>query len=173
MGARVAALRATVICGRMAVNPHTAALNPVALIAARQARSAFIPQVDGYVVIQMPGETMRCPIKNVIDPDTIIVQIDKPPISRVHNFQFEAMVGVRRRVVNGRETWEAQQDKDFLAEQRAMQQMANPPASKAEPPRVAPAVPEKSRRQQKPKPAAKPKAKASAKAKPKRKAGKK
>jgi hypothetical protein len=156
----------------MAVNPHTAALNPAALIAARQARSSFTPSVGGMLVIQMPGETMRCPVKNVIDADTVIVQIDKPPISRMHTFRFDDVVGVRRRVgPTGSETWEAQQDRDFLAEQRRMQEMANPTPPKAVAPAPKPVEPKKVA-QVKPEPKKKPPAKAKAKAKahPKRKA---
>ena len=155
----------------MAVNPHTVALNPAALIAARQARSSFTPEVGGMLVIQMPGESMRCPVKTVIDPDTVIVHIDKPPISRVHSFRYDAHVGVRRRIeTTGRETWEAQQDADFLAEQRRLQEMMNPPTKAiapapkaAEPKKAAPQKKAATKPKAKPKPATKPKRKAAAK----------
>jgi hypothetical protein len=156
----------------MAVKASQAANEAYDRIVNRQRRSAFIPQVGGFVVVQFPGETMRCEVKSVVDDDAVIVEIGKPPISRMHTFRFEEKVGVRRRVgPTGSETWEAQQDRDFLAEQRRMQEMANPTPPKAVAPAPKPVEPKKVA-QVKPEPKKKPPAKAKAKAKahPKRKA---
>lgn len=108
----------------MAMHPQTAALNPAALIASQQRGSKFIPQAGttdkpSYLVVQFPGESMRCPVQKVVDEDTVIIRIDSPPISRVHSFRFDEIVGVRRRSTAGRQdVWEAQTERDFLAEQK-------------------------------------------------------
>ena len=117
----------------MAVNPQTAALNPAALIAAGQRRSAFTPEVDKFLIVTLPGETMRCPVKRVIDDNTVIVQLATPPISRVHSFQFNDVVGVRRRAGLSGDFWEAQREADFLAEQKRLSeasQQSRPDAPK-------------------------------------------
>lgn len=137
------------------MNPQTAALNPAALIAASQQRSKFIPlagtrEKPSYLVVQFPGESMRCPIEKVINDDTVIIRIDSPPMSRIHSFRFDEVVGVRRRVSSRGETWEAQTERDFLAEQkrrhaeqsRPVQQKPVPvPEQKAPEPKKAAAKP--------------------------------
>lgn len=106
------------------MNPQTAALNPTALISQHQQRSKFLPQAGtadkpSYLVVQFPGESMRCPVEKVIDDDTVFIRIASPPISRVHSFRFDEVVGVRRRATVGRQDiWEAQTERDFFAEQK-------------------------------------------------------
>jgi hypothetical protein len=133
----IAALPWGVICGDMAVkvNPQTAALNPAAIIAARQNRTRFVPKVDSFLVVLLPGESIRCPVRRVFDEDTVIVEIDRPPISKMHTFAMNDHVGVRRKLDNqGREIWQAQRDREFLAEQRQLTEMARPPAPEPPPP---------------------------------------
>lgn len=130
----------------MAMNSQTAALNPSALIASRQQQHRFVPQAGTkenpkYLVVQFPGESMRCPVVKVIDENTVIIRIDSPPISRVHSFRFEEIVGVRRRTAVGRQdSWEAQTERDFLAEQKRKHASAEDRKPKPAPqPKVAPA----------------------------------
>ena len=126
----------------MAAYQKTAALNPAALIAARQRRTAFVPEVDGFLIVLLPGESMRCPVRKVFDDNTVIVELDKPPISKMHTFAMNDHVGVRRRIDNqGREIWEAQRDRDFLQEQKRITEMARPtPAPPPPQPKAAPHV---------------------------------
>lgn len=77
----------------------------------------FTPDVGNYVVVQMPGETMRVLVKKVINEDAILVYLDSVPMSKSHNFGFERTYGARRRSRNGRDVWEPQQDREFLEEQ--------------------------------------------------------
>lgn len=77
----------------------------------------FNPVVGSMIVVQLPGETMRCPIQRVVSPDAVVVKIDTVPMAKSHNFRFDTTVGVRRRLQDGRDVWEAQTDRDFLAEQ--------------------------------------------------------
>ena len=130
------------------MNPQTVALNPAALIAAHQRRSAFVPAVGGKLVVTFPGETMRCTVESVIDDDTAFIRVDSPPISRGHSFQFDRVYGVRRRFKLDREVWEAQTENDFMAEQAKQieaREAANPrprKAKAAEPIPVEPVVAE-------------------------------
>lgn len=129
----------TVILAKpMATNPQTAALNPAALIAASQQRSRFVPSVDRMLIVTFPGETMRCPVKRVIDDDTALILVDSPPMSRMHSFRFETVYGVRRRIKNGVETWEAQYEPDFLAEQNRTHTADQERRGKKAPPVIAP-----------------------------------
>ena len=63
----------------------------------------------------LPGETMRCQVERVIDVDSVIVEISGMPMSKSHFFRKGDKSGVRRRVENGRDVWEAMDDRDFLA----------------------------------------------------------
>jgi len=103
-------------------------LNPSALIAASQRRTKFIPRVGGYLIVQLPGESMRCLVKEVIDDDTAFVLIESAPIARgQHTFQFNEIYGVRRRTQNSRDFWEMQTEHAFLREQQRLYAEANPP----------------------------------------------
>jgi hypothetical protein len=129
----------------MAINPQTAALNPAALIASQQRRSRFIPEAGTkenpkYLIVQFPGESTRCAVERVVDEDTAIIRIISPPISRVHSFRFDEIVGVRRRSVDGRQdVWEAQTERDFLAEQKRKHAAAEDRKPKPAPQPKAPA----------------------------------
>lgn len=103
------------------------------------AYQTFEPKVGTLLVVQLPGETMRCPVHKIVSPDAVIVKIDSAPMAKSHQFRFDDMVGVRRRIRDGRDIWEAQTDRDFLAEQKRM--MA-PPKPVVAPP-VVEAVKEK------------------------------
>lgn len=114
-------------------------LNPAAVIAAGQSRSGFIPVVDGMLVVELPGETMRCPIKKVIDANTVIVLIETPPVSRIHSFRFKVEYGARRRERFGKDFWELQGDTEFYEEQRQLVAAAKKAAAGANPvPKAAP-----------------------------------
>lgn len=171
----------------MAINPQTAALNPAALIASQQQRAKFIPQAGTkenpkYLIVQFPGESMRCPVEKIIDEDTVFIRINSPPISRVHSFRFDEVVGVRRRMTVGlQDVWEAQTERDFFAEQkrkhaaaeerkpRAAPQPKPTPAKQATPPAKAAPPAAKKAAAKKPAPV-KRKKPAPAKSAPKRKA---
>lgn len=77
----------------------------------------YMPRVDDYLVVLMPGETMRCPVKKIISEDAVLFHTDTVPMAKSHSFEFDKMYGARRRVRNGRDVWEAQKDRDFLEEQ--------------------------------------------------------
>ena len=63
---------------------------------------------------------MRCPVRRVVSDDAVLVEITSPPVSRAHFFRFGDVIGCRRRVVNSRDVWEAQPEREFLAEQQRL-----------------------------------------------------
>jgi hypothetical protein len=172
----------------MALNPETVMLNPSALVAAGQRRTKFVPVAGtndkpAYLVVHFPGESMRCVVKRVLDDDTALVQIISPPVSRVHTFRFEEIVGVRRRVRPVGEIWEAQYERDFFREadkKRAAAEAANPkpvakPKVAAKPeakPTAPPAVRQPAKKQAAPVQAKSPVQTKTAKAAPKKAAAK-
>lgn len=74
----------------------------------------FVPEVDSFLTVQLPGEVMRCRVDRVIDDDTVIVEISSVPMSRQHLFRKGDKTGGRRRVENGRDVWEALEDRFFI-----------------------------------------------------------
>ena len=86
----------------------------------------FIPTVGTLVVVALPGETARVPVQKVVDDDTILIKLDTPPMAKTHNFRFNDVIGVRRRVKDGRDIWEAQTDRDFLNEQARLMKVEEP-----------------------------------------------
>jgi hypothetical protein len=87
----------------------------------------FIPKIKDFLVISMPGETMRCPVEKVIDQNTVLFRVDSAPMAKAHNFGFDHIYGARRRVRDGRDVWEAQEERDFLREQKRIVEAAVPP----------------------------------------------
>ncbi len=87
---------------------------------------SFVPKAGDHLVVQLPGERIRCPVEKVIDTDTVIFRIDAPPMAKSHQFQFEHNYGARRRVLNGKDFWEAQYEREFLAEQGRKNEVARP-----------------------------------------------
>lgn len=103
----------------------------------------FTPAVGSYVVVQMPGETMRVLVKKIISDDAILIYVDSVPMAKTHNFGFERTYGARRRSRNGRDVWEPQQDREFLAEQAHMmtaEEAAPKPRKRLPPEALKPAV---------------------------------
>ena len=76
------------------------------------------PDVGSYIIVHMPGEIMRCLVDKVVDRDRVIVEIDSVPMSKSHNYRKGDKTGARRRRANGTETWEAQDDRDFIANRK-------------------------------------------------------
>lgn len=77
----------------------------------------FVPNVDTLLAVEFPGEVMRCPVKKVISPDSVLIHVDSVPMTKSHSFDFDKMYGARRRMRDGKDIWVAQKDKEFLEEQ--------------------------------------------------------
>ena len=48
------------------------------------AYQSFAPKVKDYLVVQLPGETMRVPVTRVISPDAVLVRLDAVPMAKSH-----------------------------------------------------------------------------------------
>jgi hypothetical protein len=83
-----------------------------------------MPKVDDKLVVDFGGEIIRCPIVKVISNDAVFIKLDSPPMAKSHGFQFNSTYGARRRDIVGRDVWQAQQNADFLAEQRRLVEAA-------------------------------------------------
>lgn len=77
----------------------------------------FVPEVGTKLAVQFPGEVIRCPVRKIISPDSVLVFVDSVPMAKSHSFDFEKMYGARRRYRDGKDIWVVQKDEDFLAEQ--------------------------------------------------------
>lgn len=98
------------------------------------ASSRFIPVEGSKIVVEMPGEVMRCTVHQVVNNHTVIVAVDGIPMSKTHLFRQGDKVGVRRRMRDGRDVWEALSDRDFIAGRSpanlAVPETAAPPVKK-------------------------------------------
>lgn len=79
------------------------------------ARSLVRPSVGDYLIVELPGERMRCVVDKVIDRDRVIVEIASVPMAKSHTYRKGDMTGARRRREHGLDRWEAIDDRDFIA----------------------------------------------------------
>lgn len=62
----------------------------------------------GVVTVDLGGEVIRCPVRRVVDEDTVLLELTGVPMSRNHAFKQGDFVGARRRRgLNGRDEWKA------------------------------------------------------------------
>lgn len=88
---------------------------------------------SAYLVVDFPGESMRCVVKKNITPDSVLIYVDSMPMIKTHGFEFEKTYGARRRSREGRDIWVAQKDAEFLEEhERTLEdELAELPVKKA------------------------------------------
>ena len=79
------------------------------------ATANWMPREGDFVVVTMPGEMMRCEVVRLVDRDRIMAKVLDAPVSKVHLFRKDDVIGVRRTMQFGRVIWEALDDRDFLA----------------------------------------------------------
>jgi hypothetical protein len=65
------------------------------------------PEARALLVVDLGGETMRCIVREVVDDDTVIVEVHKQPFSRNHSRRQGDMVGALRKAGLMGETWQA------------------------------------------------------------------
>src|SRR6185503_19207394 len=96
----------------------------------------FVPEIGTLLSVQFPGEVIRCPVKKVISSDAALIHVDSMPMAKSHTFEYDKTYGVRRRIKDGRDVWEAQKDREFLDEQARILDLG---ATKPRAPRRTPA----------------------------------
>lgn len=84
----------------------------------------YIPAVDSHLTVTLPGEIMRCCVVNVVNRNTVMVELGQP-FSKVHQWRKGDIVGVRRKANSLGEIWEAEDDRVIL---RAEEPEIAPPA---------------------------------------------
>jgi hypothetical protein len=75
----------------------------------------YMPAVDSHLVVLFPGEIMRCKVHRVVDANRVLVEITGQPMSKTHQYRKGDVTGARRRIAYGLDSWEALDDRDFLA----------------------------------------------------------
>lgn len=68
----------------------------------------FIPQAGSFLVISLPGETMRAKVDRVVSRNTVIVTLSQP-MAKSHTYRLGDIVACRRTPAPefGSETWNA------------------------------------------------------------------
>lgn len=68
----------------------------------------FTPNVGTFLVISLPGETMRAKVDRVVNRNTVLVTLGQP-MAKSHNYRLGDMVACRRTPAKefGGETWDA------------------------------------------------------------------
>jgi hypothetical protein len=97
----------------------------------------FVPKVDAYLTISLPGELLRAQVLKVVSDDSVIVEICSEPLARSHNYKFRDVVICRRKVGMFGEDWEAKPKSNVSMEALARQEeeeiKAMQPKRKAKP----------------------------------------
>jgi hypothetical protein len=96
----------------------------------------FVPAEGSYLTVRLPGEVLRCLVERVVDPNTVIIEIDAMPMAKTHMFRRGDKAGARRTVENGRDVWEAQSDREFLRAAAPAPELAPEPPKPAKKPRA-------------------------------------
>lgn len=63
---------------------------------AAETADVFVPRVDTYLTIDLPGERTRALVKRVVDTDTVIVELTSQPMSKTHQYRVRDLIPVRR-----------------------------------------------------------------------------
>lgn len=90
------------------------------------------------ITVDLGGEVIRCPVRRVLDEDTVLLELTGVPMSRNHNFKQGDFVGARRqRALSGRDEWKAVDPRIVneietrrLGEERRARAEAQPPSPK-------------------------------------------
>lgn len=67
----------------------------------------YMPEEDGYLIAQLPGERLRAIIRQVVTPDAVIVEITSIPLTKSHTYKRGDYVACRRNKGVGMEEWKA------------------------------------------------------------------
>jgi hypothetical protein len=67
----------------------------------------FIPSVGSFLVVSLPGETMRAKVDRVVNRNTVLVTLGQP-MAKSHAYRLGEVVACRRTPARefGNETWD-------------------------------------------------------------------
>jgi hypothetical protein len=64
----------------------------------------FVPAAGSHLIVALPGESLRCTVRRVVDPDTAIVELPQP-LTRNHTYRRGDIVACERTSGMLGETW--------------------------------------------------------------------
>lgn len=82
----------------------------------------FVPKVDAYLTIALPGELLRGQVLKVVSDDSVIVEISTEPLAKSHNYKFRDVIICRRKIGMFGEDWEAKPKSNVSLELLARQE---------------------------------------------------
>lgn len=74
----------------------------------------FTPNVDDYLIVQLPGERVRAVVREIVkkDKDAVLVELVSAPMAKGHSYQKGDIVAARRRKDTfGQDEWAAVNDR--------------------------------------------------------------
>lgn len=74
----------------------------------------FIPKIETYLTIDLPGEKLRAFVKKILTPNKIILQLLSVPLAKSHNYKQGDFVACARKKGIFGECWEAIESKSTL-----------------------------------------------------------
>jgi hypothetical protein len=96
------------------------------------ANPVFVPEVDKWLVVQLPGERMRAMVRGVPDDDTAIVELMLVPLQhRSHRYKKGDYVPCRRKFTGLEEIWESVDERQ-LAMAQAIKRLREQEAHEAQ-----------------------------------------
>lgn len=76
----------------------------------------FIPTIDTYMTIDLPGEKTRAVVMKILNDNKVVVQLISVPLAKSHMYQKDDYVAcVRKNDMLG-DTWKAQEARPTLEE---------------------------------------------------------
>lgn len=75
---------------------------------------AFIPALETFLTIDLPGEKLRALVKKVLDKNKIILQLTSVPLAKSHNYQKDDFVACKRVQGIFGEMWEVIESRPSL-----------------------------------------------------------
>lgn len=96
----------------------------------------YQPAVDSILVVSLPGETIRAPVTQVLDNNTVFVTLETTPLNpaKVHSWRKDDVVACRRKPGLLGDMWEAYDDRVLYARPPEVVEPPLPPKRKGPPP---------------------------------------
>jgi len=79
----------------------------------------FQPEVGSFLIVGLPGETVRVPVHQVVDRDTVFISLDVQPVGKQHFYRRGDIVAVQRNHGALGETWDAVDERLMAAREVA------------------------------------------------------
>lgn len=74
----------------------------------------WIPAVDSFITIDLPGERLRAQVQKIVDEDTVIVEVTSQPMAKSHSYKFKDIIACRRQTGEFNEIWRVVEERKTL-----------------------------------------------------------